>query len=65
MFHPVFVARRMRGLTQSELERRAGLPATVLSKIERGERVLDPATRLRVAMALDEDVDELFPRSWR
>ena len=63
VFHPVFVARRVRGLTQSELERRAGLPATMLSKIERGERVPDPATKKRIAMALGEEVDALFPRS--
>jgi transcriptional regulator with XRE-family HTH domain len=62
IFHPVFVARRARRLTQSELEQRAGLPATVLSKIERGERVPDPATKARIAMALGEDVIALFPR---
>jgi transcriptional regulator with XRE-family HTH domain len=62
VFHPVFIARRVRGLTQSELELRAGLPATVLSKIERGERVPDPATKARIAMALGEDVSDLFPR---
>jgi transcriptional regulator with XRE-family HTH domain len=62
VFHPVFVARRIRGLTQSELELRAGLPATVISKIERGARVPDPATKLRIAMALGEDVESLFPR---
>jgi transcriptional regulator with XRE-family HTH domain len=65
LFHPVFIARRMRRLTQTELEQRAGLPATALSKIERGERIPDPATRLRIAMSLDEDVDDLFPRGWR
>jgi transcriptional regulator with XRE-family HTH domain len=65
VFHPVFVARRMLGLTQAELEQRAGLPATVLSKIERGERIPDPATRLRIAMSLNEEVDDLFPRGWR
>jgi transcriptional regulator with XRE-family HTH domain len=60
--HPIRVVRVIRGWTQQELERRAGLPATVLSRIERGRRVPDPAMQLRIAMALDQDVGDLFPR---
>jgi transcriptional regulator with XRE-family HTH domain len=57
--HPVRAARALRGFSQAELERRAGLPPTTLSKIESGARRLDPATRVRIAMALDVVVEAL------
>jgi transcriptional regulator with XRE-family HTH domain len=57
--HPVRAARSLRGLSQAELEQRAGLPPTTISKIESGSRRLDPATRVRIAMALDVDADAL------
>jgi transcriptional regulator with XRE-family HTH domain len=57
--HPVRAARALRGLSQAELERRAGLPPTTLSKIESGTRRLDPAARVRIAMALDVDAEAL------
>jgi transcriptional regulator with XRE-family HTH domain len=52
--------RTMRGFTQRELERRAGLPSTTLSHLEAGRRIADPATRLRIALALDADVAVVF-----
>jgi transcriptional regulator with XRE-family HTH domain len=61
--HPVRVARALRGMTQQELERRAGLSPTSVSHIEARRRDPDPATQLRIAMALDADVDALFPES--
>jgi transcriptional regulator with XRE-family HTH domain len=53
--------RTLRGLSQKELEQRAGLPATTLSHIEAGRRIPDPATRARLALALDADVEAVFP----
>jgi transcriptional regulator with XRE-family HTH domain len=63
--HPIRIARAIRGLTQRDIEREAGLPKTVLSRIERGHWQPDPATQLRIAMALEEDVNDLFPRGRR
>jgi transcriptional regulator with XRE-family HTH domain len=57
--HPVRAARALRGLSQAELEQKAGLPPTTVSKIENGARRLDPATRVRIAMALDVDAEAL------
>lgn len=57
--HPVRVARALRGLTQRELERIAGLPATTLSHVEHRRRRLSPASAVRVATVLDADVDAL------
>ena len=54
------VARTLRGMTQRELEQLAGLPATSLSHIESGRRPADPATRARLALALEMPVDELL-----
>jgi transcriptional regulator with XRE-family HTH domain len=58
--HPLRVFRAARGLSQEELERRAGLPATTLSHVEAGRRQLDPAARWRVAEALGVRVEEVF-----
>jgi transcriptional regulator with XRE-family HTH domain len=54
------LARVLRGMSQRELERRAGLPATTVSHFEAGRRIADPATRARLALALDVDADVLF-----
>lgn len=55
------LARTVAGLSQREVERRAGLPATQLSHLEAGRRTADPATRFRLALALDADVNAIFP----
>ena len=60
---PLRLARILRGLSQSDVEDAAGLPPTVLSKLETGTRTADPATRERLAMALDVPAAVLFPRS--
>lgn len=54
----VAVARKARGLSQSELATRAGLPQSVISKIERGV-VSDPAfsTMVAVSQALSIPID--------
>lgn len=57
---PLRLARTLAGLSQRELERRAGLPATQLCHFESGRRTPDPATQLRLALALDTDVATLF-----
>jgi transcriptional regulator with XRE-family HTH domain len=54
------LVRVVRGLTQRELERRAGVPAKTVSHFESRRRVPDPATRARLALALDTDVETLF-----
>ncbi len=54
------VARTLRGMSQREVEQLAGLPKTSLSHIESGRRPADPATRARLALALDMPVEELF-----
>ncbi len=53
--HPVRIARAIRGLTQRELEERAGLPRTTLSHVERGRRELSAGGAKRVASVLDAD----------
>lgn len=59
--HPVRAARALRGLTQRELEKKAGLAKTTVSHIEQGTRQADPATKTRISMALEVDVAALFP----
>ena len=54
-------ARLVRGLSQRELEQRAGVPPTQLSHFETGRRRPDPVTQYRLADALDVDVRVLFP----
>jgi transcriptional regulator with XRE-family HTH domain len=61
--HPLRLARVARGISQRELERLAGLPATSLSHVEAGRRQLDPAAQWRIAEALKVDHDEVFPWS--
>lgn len=55
--HPVRIARAIRGLTQRELEERAGLPRTTLSHVERGRRTLSPGGVERIASVLNVDVE--------
>lgn len=54
------VARTLRGMSQRELEQRAGLPATTVSHIESGRRRADPAAQARLALALEMTVADLF-----
>jgi transcriptional regulator with XRE-family HTH domain len=60
---PLRLIRVARGMTQRELERQAGLPATALSHFESRRRRPDPATAARIALSLDVDVDveAIFP----
>lgn len=53
-------ARERSGLKQMEVAARLGLPASYLSKIEKGTRRLDVIELLRIAQAMDEDPAELI-----
>jgi transcriptional regulator with XRE-family HTH domain len=52
-------ARERRGLRQSEVAARLGLPASYLSKIENGSRRLDVIELVRIAEAMDADPGEI------
>jgi transcriptional regulator with XRE-family HTH domain len=58
---PLRVVRVARGFSQKQLEALAGVPETVVSHYEAGRRVPDPATKWRLADALDVPVDMIFP----
>ena len=49
----VIKARRMAGLTQAELARRAGIRAETLNRIEKGKRTPDTATIAKIERALE------------
>lgn len=55
------LARMAKGLSQRELELRAGLPKTTCSHFEAGRRIPDAGQRLRIAMALECQTADLFP----
>jgi uncharacterized protein len=50
-----------RGLSQRQLEQRAGLATSSVSHFESGRRVPDAAQKWRLADALGVDVDVVFP----
>jgi transcriptional regulator with XRE-family HTH domain len=52
-------AREARGLKQSEVAARLGMPASYLSKIENGTRRLDAIELIHIAEALDADPAEI------
>lgn len=54
--HPIDAWRRYRGLSQAELARRTGLSQVWLSRIENGGGMGSPATRHKLAGALDSPV---------
>jgi transcriptional regulator with XRE-family HTH domain len=51
------------GFTQIELAERLGKPQSYVSKIERGERLIDPVELRWWCLALDADVTKLV-REW-
>lgn len=52
-------ARESRGIRQSVVAERLGLPASHLSKIENGTRRLDPIELVRIAEAIGADPGEI------
>ncbi|MHB0972135.1 MAG: helix-turn-helix domain-containing protein [Thermoanaerobaculia bacterium] len=52
-------ARESRGIRQSVVAERLGLPASHLSKIENGTRRLDPIELVRIADAIGADPGEI------
>ncbi len=58
---PLKVWREWRGLTQMALARRAGVPQSVISAIERGRRRPSLAALKALARALDIALDDLEP----
>ncbi|MGR3764088.1 helix-turn-helix domain-containing protein [Rossellomorea sp. NS-SX7] len=52
------------GYTQAELEEKADLARTTISKIERGKRIPESYTLSKIAMALAISVDRLNEEVW-
>jgi transcriptional regulator with XRE-family HTH domain len=53
-------AREAQGLKQSEVAQRLGLPASYLSKVEKGTRRLDVIELVRIAEAMECDPAEIM-----
>ncbi|OCJ13072.1 hypothetical protein A6U87_07205 [Rhizobium sp. AC44/96] len=56
-------ARRAANVTQTELGRQVGQRQTVISKIETGERRLDPAEFIMLTKAIGADPYEILRRA--
>lgn len=48
------------GISQSELARRIGVGKTTISEIERGDRLPNVLTAIRIARALETTVEEIW-----
>ena len=48
------------GISQSELARRVGVGKTTISEIERGDRLPNVLTAIRIARALKTTVEEIW-----
>ena len=48
------------GISQSELARRVGVGKTTISEIERGDRLPNVITAIRIARALEKTVEEIW-----
>ena len=48
------------GTSQSELARRIGVGKTTISEIERGDRLPNVLTAIRIARALETTVEEIW-----
>ena len=59
----LFELRTRQGLTQSELARKASMPAAAISHFERGYRIPTAATLERLAEALGVSIDLLLGRA--
>lgn len=52
--------RNYHGISQSELARRVGVGKTTISEIERGDRLPNVLTAIRIARALETTVEEIW-----
>ncbi len=59
--NPIKVWREYRGLTRKELAKRAGITATYLARLERGERKGTLKVLSALAKALDVSIEDLLP----
>lgn len=59
--NPIKVWRECRGLTRKELAKRAGITATYLARLERGERKGTLKVLSALAKALDVSIEDLLP----
>lgn len=61
--HPLRIARKMRGWTEEELARAAGIAQSTVARIERGDRMpsTDTLAKLAGALGLSELSDLLRP----
>ena len=50
------------GITQEELAKELGRPQSYISKIERGERLIDPVELRRLCIALEVDMGNFVQR---
>lgn len=48
------------GISQRELARRIGVGKTTISEIERGDRLANVLTAIRIARALETTVEEIW-----
>jgi transcriptional regulator with XRE-family HTH domain len=53
-------ARRKSGMTQSDLADRLAVPQSFVSKVERGERLLDVVEFVHYVHALDQNAAKIF-----
>lgn len=53
-------ARKLRGLTQAQIAKLAGIDRTVYTRIERGQRIPTVNTAIIIADILQVDVENIF-----
>ncbi|MCH1979496.1 helix-turn-helix domain-containing protein [Lawsonibacter sp. OA9] len=53
--------RKVRGMTQEELAKKAGLSTMSIRRYENGERIVTEKAMAQIATALDVDIYEFFP----
>jgi transcriptional regulator with XRE-family HTH domain len=62
--HPVRLAREAKGMRLEDLARAIGKSASLISNIEHGF-LAKPGTCMKIAEALDKDINDLWPGEFR